>query len=174
MKEWLTFGAKVMAATFAVVAVIALAIWIDLHETDARDIASIRAMARLAPLPYSARDIHAKRFLGRGDTGYCLKFAAPPAAIDIFLSGSPGVLVAKLEKLTTNHKLIHEPNYDVQSTSNDALFLDTRFTNNAPWFIPPVITNGRKYHLKSTEQMQSGYIIVDDTRHVVYIYATLG
>ncbi|HEY3329437.1 MAG TPA: hypothetical protein VGK19_05410 [Capsulimonadaceae bacterium] len=45
MKEWLTFGAKVMAATFAIVAVIALAIRIAVHETDTSDIARIHAKA---------------------------------------------------------------------------------------------------------------------------------
>ncbi|HEY3329440.1 MAG TPA: hypothetical protein VGK19_05425 [Capsulimonadaceae bacterium] len=173
IEELSTAIGKVIAGTVAVVAILVLGLWIAFHETDARNIDALTAMAHLEALPESARGVKVHKYSSFTYRAYCLKFSASPDDIDKFLSRSHGVPGGKVEKLTMSHKLLPISSASELSTLNVNFYAGT-FEDNARWFIPPVITHGRRYELTSTEDMDQGYIIVDDTRHVVYIYATLG
>jgi hypothetical protein len=118
---------------------------------QSRAITRARELARLAPLPASATDVHAVAFGDQFAPYAYVRFRAKPEDIEAFLIASPGLRGVTPEQFPLQRPLLSYPTVE--------------------GFDPPVTIRGRAYDVPQDEQGNWGQVIVDDVDHVVFIRA---
>ena len=132
----------------------------------------VLALAKLANLPESARDVHVHtpRFFFLGEDYLC--FQAEPEDIEKFLADSPGLKgitchtyskeKMRLATLDLSRTLSFSNNYGHEYFCPD---------RSAPaWYKEEIRGVGRYYNLSEWESGWIGELIVDDEQHVVYVH----
>lgn len=138
-----------------------------------RDFTTAREMAGLAPYPASARDM---RVYCNGHlfwTGYYVRFSASSGEIKAFLAASPSLKEKAPEIFSPKHQYLPLPagqNASDLLDSPNAYFQDYGVVvkASAPWFNRTIKQAGRRYCIQYNDN--NGEVVVDDVRHIVYVY----
>lgn len=149
--------------------------WLMSRGSVQRDISLAREMARLAPLPADATDIHASSVHSWTWMSAFVRFTASPESVEAFLSASPGLMRVRAEEFDPKHMYLpfQSRPADVLNDRN-SYFHDYSRGYNAPWFDRTIRGRGRRYVVPADGEENWGEVVVDDVRHVVYIYADQG
>ena len=178
-------GRRRMAArplkVIGVLLVIGLTTWLLVFQgAEQRDIAMAREMLRLAPLPADAADVHAASIHSSTWASAFVRFTAPPAEIEAFLASSPGLKGIIPKGFTPTHRYLPDTqvpkHLDPDTPRQDTYFHDYARIYHLPWFDRTITQAGRGYFVSfgPNADDEGGEVVVNDARHVVYIYADDG
>ncbi|MFH1745439.1 MAG: hypothetical protein ABIG44_00175 [Planctomycetota bacterium] len=167
------FPWKLLAAFIAVLLVIAVGGMLAGILWTGGNLERALEMGRLTELPESATEVQI------GGTGnvraatFYICFSAPPEDIDGFITGSRSIGHLHPEQLSAEHMYLpaRARSEDVEEAARHVYFQpDTRY----PWYDPTVRTRGRRYVIPENLDGNSGEVIIDDDRHIVYVRVVRG
>jgi hypothetical protein len=159
-------------AIIAVLAIAAAAIaWIKPTLDERSAIATAIQWGRLAPIPKDATRVHAYRNEAFTWSRVWVTFHASPAEIDAFLKSSPGLKGVTPEVFTPKHMYLpHSLKPADLDWSNNKYFLDNEPRQfHLSWFDPTIKKRGRLYEMSTTDDVEMGWIAIDDAHNVVSI-----
>jgi hypothetical protein len=122
-----------------------------MSTAQSRSITLARELARLAPIPASATDVHAVTSGDRFNPEAYVRLRAKPEEIEAFLIASPGLRGVTPQRFPLQQPFIAYPTVE--------------------GFDPSNITRGRAYQIPQDERGNWGQVLVNDEDHVVIIRA---
>jgi hypothetical protein len=153
-------------------------------DKDAERIELTRRMGRLAPLPAQARSVQVYELSNAFAPAFWLRFEAPPEAIDAFLAASPGLAGVTPRRLCTREETAAaqaQTDPFFHRTGDHELSLRTgdsckwrvvQVLSKLTWFDVVRVQKGRLYDIPLDGEANSGLVVVDEERHVVYVKVT--
>jgi hypothetical protein len=137
-------------------------------------IRTAREEGGLAPLPPSATGIRTDGWSNGFASGRHIRFSAPPREIEAFLAASPGLKGVRPERFHPRHMYIPYPKEPKDKFGSieeiEESVRHKHFSLNGPaWYNPTVRVRGRRYEIPWRGKAYWGEVVVDDTKHVVFI-----
>lgn len=122
-------------------------------------------LARLADLPKAASSVKADGTSNMFSMTYLLRFQAPAAEIEAFITQSPGLSGIAPEIFTPEHMCLPYPQGGEADMRHHHFRIDARY----PWFDPTIRDRGRRYVIPQDADACWGEVIVDDETNTVFV-----
>jgi hypothetical protein len=127
-------------------------------------------MGQLASIPPSATGFQIGAWSSLCSSACYMRFPAPPEEIEAFIQRSPGIRGVKPERFGPGHMYLsdHDMPRDIDAYERWAKHRRFHPAKGYPWFDPSIREKGRRYPISLPDAV-TGYVAVDDLRHMVFI-----